>query len=202
MADDEEASLHIARLMISGKIQNYRNILRRYIRDYGEEETIIYATGILERIKHDALTATNKTTLMGYEGMASNTYFEVLPVLILNQKSDFPFHGRNRRPPKDAVNAMLSFVYTLIANDVSAALETVGLDPYVGFLHTLRPGRTSLALDMMEELRAYLGDRFVLSLINKRQITSKDFLFQGDKGVVMTEKGKKNIYISLAEQET
>ena len=191
MADDEEASLHIARLMISGKIQNYRNILRRYIRDYGEEETIIHATGILERIKHDALTATNKTTLMGYEGMASNTYFEVLPVLILNQKSDFPFHGRNRRPPKDAVNAMLSFVYTLIANDVSAALETVGLDPYVGFLHTLRPGRTSLALDMMEELRAYLGDRFVLSLINKRQITAKDFLFQGNNGVVMTEKGKK-----------
>ena len=104
MADDEEASLHIARLMISGKIQNYRNILRRYIRDYGEEETIIHATGILERIKHDALTATNKTTLMGYEGMASNTYFEVLPVLILNQKSDFPgnnhAHSRRQHKPK------------------------------------------------------------------------------------------------------
>lgn len=89
------------------------------------------------------------------------------------------------------MNAMLSFAYTLIANDVAAALETVGLDPYVGFLHTLRPGRTSLALDMMEELRAYLGDRFILSLINKRQISVKDFLFQGDNGVVMTDKGKK-----------
>ena len=146
---------------------------------------------VLEHAKREALATQDKTTLIGYEGMASNAYFEVLPVLILNQKADFPFHGRNRRPPKDAVNAMLSFAYTLIANDTSAALETVGLDPYVGFLHTLRPGRTSLALDMMEELRAYLGDRFVLSLINKRQITSKDFLFQGDNGVVMTDKGKK-----------
>ena len=146
---------------------------------------------MLEQAKRKVLVASDKSTLIGHEGMASNAYFEVLPVLILNQKDDFPFHGRNRRPPKDAVNAMLSFAYTLIANDFSAVLETIGLDPYVGFLHTLRPGRVSLALDMMEELRTYLGDRFVLSLINKRQITAKDFLFQGDNGVVMTDKGKK-----------
>ena len=118
-------------------------------------------------------------------------YFEVLPNLILNQKESFTFHGRNRRPPKDAVNAMLSLAYTLIANDCAAALETIGLDPYVGFLHALRPGRTSLALDMTEEFRAYLGDRFVLSLINKRQITPKDFLYQGDNGVILTDKGRK-----------
>ena len=191
LSDDELWSVNIARLMIGGKIQNYRSILRRYIRDYGENESINQAVRILERAKHDALTAQDKATLIGYEGIASNAYFEVLPVLILNQKTDFPFHGRNRRPPKDAVNAMLSFAYTLIANDVSAALETIGLDPYVGFLHTLRPGRISLALDMMEELRAYLGDRFVLSLINKKQITSKDFMFQGDEGVVMTDSGKR-----------
>ena len=195
LSDDESWSLHAARLMIGGKIQNYRNILRRYIRDYGENEDVNQAVQVLEHAKREALTAQDNTTLIGYEGMASNAYFEVLPILILNQKADFPFHGRNRRPPKDAVNAMLSFAYTLIANEISAALETVGLDPYVGFLHTLRPGRTSLALDMMEEFRAYLGDRFVLSLINKRQITSKDFLFQGDNGVVMTDKGKK-IFIS------
>lgn len=109
----------------------------------------------------------------------------------LNQKESFPFSGRNRRPPKDAVNAMLSMAYTLIANDISAALETVGLDPYIGFLHSLRPGRTSLALDIMEEFRAYLGDRFVLSLINKRQISSKYFLYQGDNGVTMTDNGRK-----------
>lgn len=191
LSDDENWSLHVARLMIGGKIQNYRNILKRYIRDYGEDNEINHAISVLEQAKRDALAAQNRTSLMGYEGLASNAYFEAFPVLILNQKNDFPFHGRNRRPPKDAVNAMLSFAYTLIANDMSAALETVGLDPYAGFLHTLRPGRTSLALDLMEELRAYLGDRLVLSLINKRQITIKDFLFQGDNGVVMTEKGIK-----------
>ena len=191
LSDDETWSLHISQIMIAGKIQNYRNILKRYIRDYGDSEFINQAIKVLEQSKQNVLKSTDRTILIGYEGMASNAYFEVLPILILNQKDDFPFHGRNRHPPKDAVNAMLSFAYTLIANEVAAALETVGLDPYVGFLHTLRPGRTSLALDMMEELRAYLGDRFVLSLINKRQITSKEFLFQGENGVVMTDKGKK-----------
>lgn len=191
LSDDEAWSLHISQIMIAGKIQNYRNILKRYIRDYGDSEFINQAIKVLEQSKQNVLKSTDRTILIGYEGMASNAYFEVLPILILNQKDDFPFHGRNRHPPKDAVNAMLSFAYTLIANEVAAALETVGLDPYVGFLHTLRPGRTSLALDMMEELRAYLGDRFVLSLINKRQITSKEFLFQGENGVVMTDKGKK-----------
>ena len=191
LSDDEEWSLHVAQLMIAAKIQNYRNILRRYIRDYGDCQKVDAAVRVLDANKRYALHAEDKTKLMGFEGIASNAYFEVLPKLILNQKEAFPFNGRNRRPPKDAVNAMLSLAYTLIANDCAAALETVGLDPYVGFLHALRPGRTSLALDMMEEFRAYLGDRFVLSLINKRQITPKDFLYQGDNGVVMTDKGRK-----------
>lgn len=201
LSEDDCWSMHIARLMIAGKIQNYRSILRRYIRDYGENVSINQATRILEQAKHDVLTAQDREALMGYEGRASNTYFDVLPVLILNQKTDFPFHGRNRRPPRDAVNAMLSFVYTLIANDVSAALETVGLDPYVGFLHALRPGRVSLALDIMEELRAYLGDRFVLSLINRRQVTSKDFVFQGDEGVIMTDSGKRTFISAWQERK-
>ena len=191
LSDDEEWSLHVAQLMIAAKIQNYRNVLRRYIRDYGECLEVEEAVKMLDANKRDVLDAEDKTKLMGFEGIASNAYFEVLPNLILNQKESFPFNGRNRRPPKDAVNAMLSLAYTLIANDCTAALETVGLDPYVGFLHALRPGRTSLALDMMEEFRAYLGDRFVLSLINKRQITPKDFLYQGDNGVVMTDNGRK-----------
>ena len=191
LSDDEEWSLHVAQLMIAAKIQNYRNILRRYIRDYGDCQEVDAAVRVLDANKRYALHAEDKTKLMGFEGIASNAYFEVLPKLILNQKEAFPFNGRNRRPPKDAVNAMLSLAYTLIANDCAAALETVGLDPYVGFLHALRPGRTSLALDMMEEFRAYLGDRFVLSLINKRQITPQDFLYQGDNGVVMTDKGRK-----------
>ena len=191
LSDDEGWSMHVAQLMIAAKIQNYRNILRRYIRDYGDCQEVDDAVRVLDANKRYALHAEDKTKLMGFEGIASNAYFEVLPKLILNQKEYFPFNGRNRRPPKDAVNAMLSLAYTLIANDCAAALETVGLDPYVGFLHALRPGRTSLALDMMEEFRAYLGDRFVLSLINKRQITPKDFLHQGDNGVVMTDKGRK-----------
>ena len=191
LSDDEGWSMHVAQLMIAAKIQNYRNILRRYIRDYGDCQEVDDAVRVFDANKRYALHAEDKTKLMGFEGIASNAYFEVLPKLILNQKEYFPFNGRNRRPPKDAVNAMLSLAYTLIANDCAAALETVGLDPYVGFLHALRPGRTSLALDMMEEFRAYLGDRFVLSLINKRQITPKDFLHQGDSGVVMTDKGRK-----------
>ena len=191
LSDNEEWSLHIAKLMIAAKIHNYRNILRRYIRDYGNNQEVDVAVKVLDANKRYCLQAEDKTTLMGFEGIASNAYFEVLPALILNQKESFPFNCRNRRPHKDAVNAMLSLAYTLIANDCAAALETVGLDPYVGFLHALRPGRTSLALDMMEEFRAYLGDRFVLSLINKRQVTPKDFLYQGDNGVVLTDKGRK-----------
>ena len=193
LSDDESWSLHVARLMIGGKIQNYRNILKRYIRDYEENENINRAVQVLEHAKREALATQDKTTLIGYEGMASNAYFEVLPFLILNQKADFPFHGRNRRPPKDAVNAMLSFAYTLIANDTSAALETVGLDPYVGFLHTLRPGRTSLALDMMEELRPALADRFVLRLINKRMVGKTDFIEKEDGAILLTDDARKRV---------
>ena len=196
LSDDEEWSLHVAQLMIAAKIQNYRNILRRYIRDYGDCLEVDDAVRVLDANKRYALHAEDKTKLMGFEGIASNAYFEVLSKLILNQKEAFPFNGRNRRPPKDAVNAMLSLAYTLIANDCASALETVGLDPYVGFLHALRPGRTSLALDIMEEFRAYLGDRFVLSLINKRQISPKDFLYQGDSGVILTDSGRKTFITS------
>ncbi len=191
LSEDAEFSLDISRLFIAGKIQNYRNILRRFIRDYGVNDEVENAVNILQMRKKELFRIKDFNQLRGVEGDAANEYFNVLPHLILHQKDDFPFHGRNRRPPKDAVNAMLSFAYTLIANDVAAALETVGLDPYVGFLHTLRPGRTSLALDLMEELRAYLGDRLVLSLINRRQLCAKDFCIQGEECVVMTDAAKK-----------
>lgn len=190
-ADEEQWSLHIAQLIVAGKIQNYRNVLRRYIRDYGNNSEVENAAKVLDLEKRCALRAENKAELMGIEGRAANQYFAVFPHLILQQKNDFPFTGRNRRPPKDAVNAMLSLAYTLLANDLAAALETVGLDPHVGFFHSLRPGRASLALDVMEEMRAYLGDRFVLSLINKRQVAANDFLYQGEEGVVLTDKGRK-----------
>lgn len=191
LAEDMLWTQHVAQVMIGGKIQNYRNILRRYIRDYGANEYVEDAAFALEAFKRDVFRSQDKAALMGVEGMAANRYFEVLPWLMTQQRDEFPFTGRNRRPPKDAVNAMLSLAYTLVTNDITASLETVGLDPYVGFLHTLRPGRASLALDMVEELRAYLGDRFVLSLINRRQITPKDFIYQGEKGVQLTDNGRR-----------
>jgi len=195
-ADDIDWDLHLVRLMIAGKIQNYRSILRRYIRDYGSNRDVEEAADKLNWEKKEVLRAVDKTSLMGEEGIAANEYFHVFPNLILQQKEQFPFHGRNRRPPKDAVNALLSLSYTLLGNDMESALETVGLDPYVGFLHTLLPGRASLALDMIEELRAYCGDRFVLSLINRRQLSSKDFLYQGDQGVTLTENGRKTFLMA------
>ncbi len=192
-SEDPIYALNLCKLFIGGKIQNYRNILRRFIRDNGENNAIKVAVKDLLTCKRKILSADNVDRIRGCEGEAANTYFGVFPHLLLNQKEDFKFAGRNRRPPKDAINAMLSFVYTLICNDLTSALETVGLDPYVGFMHTLRPGRPSLALDLMEELRAYLGDRLVLSLINKKQITIKDFLNQGDECIIMTDSGRKTI---------
>ena len=119
--------------------------------------------------------AESKDQLRGYEGEAASIYFSVFNELILQQKIEFNFQGRNKRPPKDNVNAMLSFVYTLLTNQIVSALEVVRLDPYVGYLHTERPGRASLALDLIEELRSVYADRFVLSLINKRIVNGKNF---------------------------
>ena len=165
----------------------------RFLRENGKDSSIVEVADNLQRCKRKVLNADSIDIVRGIEGEAATYYFSVFSRLMLNQKEDFVFEGRNRRPPKDAINAMLSFIYTLICNDMTAALETVGLDPYVGFMHTLRPGRASLALDMMEELRAYLGDRLVLSLINRKQITIKDFVKQGDEGIVMTDSCRKTI---------
>lgn len=191
LSDDAAKTTELAKIMIAGKVQNYRSILRRYERDYGQNKSVEKAVAAIDCAKREILRCKDKNVLRGLEGDAASCYFSVFPTLIINQKADFPFKGRNRRPPKDAVNAMLSLTYTLLTNDVTSALETVGLDPYVGVFHTLRPGRASLSLDMVEELRAYLGDRFVLSLINRKQITKSDFLYHGDDGVILTDKGRK-----------
>lgn len=190
-ADDAIKTLHVASIFIAGKIQNYRTILRRYLRDYSANESVESAIRELEFAKNKALHCPTIDVLRGIEGGAANTYFGVMDNLIVNQKEQFKFLGRNKRPPRDPVNAMLSFAYTLLATEVTAALETVGFDPYVGFMHSLRPGRTSLALDVMEELRAYMSDRFVLSLINRKQVTGKDFLQQGEDAIMMSEDARK-----------
>jgi CRISPR-associated protein Cas1 len=201
LSEDENVALHLAKLFITGKVYNTRSILQRYIRDNGTDEEVENVIKQLNWRKKRIMQAENMDILRGEEGYAANAYFDVFSHLILHQKDDFPFDGRNRRPPKDEVNAMLSFVYTLIANDVAAALESVGLDPYVGFMHTLRPGRTSLALDMMEELRAYLGDRLVLSMINRKQITKKDFIRQSDDSFVMTDSCRKELLNSWQKRK-
>lgn len=193
LSEDENVALLLAKLFITGKVFNTRSILQRYIRDYGADEDVERVVRQLDWRKKCIMQAECMDVLRGEEGQAANTYFDVFDHLILHQKEDFPFNGRNRRPPKDEVNAMLSFVYTLIANDMAAALESVGLDPYVGFMHTLRPGRASLALDMMEELRAYLGDRLILSMINRKQVTKKDFIRQNDESFVMTDGCRKEL---------
>ena len=192
-SDNPDSTLPLCRLFIAAKIQNYRNILRRFVRDNGSDTDVERAADELSRCRRKVINADSVERVRGIEGDAATYYFGVFPHLILNQKESFVFKGRNRRPPKDAVNAMLSFVYTLISNDVTAALETVGLDPYVGFMHALRPGRPSLALDIMEELRAYLGDRLVLSLINRKQITGNQFLQQGDESIIMTDDARRMI---------
>lgn len=191
-SENENTSHDLNKLFISGKIRNYLSIVSRFTRDYGMTAELQETIRKLSEYKRLVLQSDNDASLRGIEGEAASTYFGIFPSLIVQQRSDFPFHGRNRRPPKDAVNAMLSFAYTLICNDVVAALDTVGLDPYVGFFHTLRPGRPSLALDMMEELRAYLGDRFVLSLINRRQVSKSDFKAQGEEGIIMTDACRRN----------
>jgi CRISPR-associated protein Cas1 len=200
-ATSKEFTSNLCKIIIAGKIQNYRNILQRYLRDYGANLEVENASERLYRIRNSVLSIEDIDVLRGLEGEAAASYFSVFNFLILNRDNTFLFNGRNKRPPKDPVNAMLSFVYTLLASEVQSALETVGLDPYVGFLHTLRPGRASLALDLMEELRAYMGDRLILSIINRKQISAKDFVFQDSDNILMTDKTKKEILNSWQKRK-
>lgn len=196
MADDKVFSIGLARLFIAGKIANSRSVLHRALRDHGNsynKSSLQEACDLLAIRQKQALNADNPDLLRGIEGDAANTYFGVFNHLIVHQKNDFVLSGRNRRPPKDPVNALLSFAYTLLAHEVQSALESVGVDPYVGFLHVDRPGRASLALDMMEEFRSYLADRLVLTLINRKQIGIKGFTNQGDAGILMDDTTRKEL---------
>lgn len=201
-SQDEEVSLSIAKNCILGKIYNSRWVLERAIRDHGlqiDVEKVKSASDNLKKSLEYIKECQTKEQLRGYEGEAASIYFGVFDQLILQQKKDFPFHGRNKRPPLDNMNAMLSFVYTLLTNTVASALESVGLDPYVGYLHTERPGRVSLALDMIEELRAVLADRFVLSLVNKKIVTGKSFKQKENGAVLLDDEFRKRL---LAEWQS
>lgn len=193
LASDQNYSLSLARILIAAKINNCRQILLRHLRDYGNDRSIEVAERKLKNCKELALKSASSEELRGHEGDAASTYFSVFSHLLHTTEPAFGFNGRNRRPPRDAVNCMLSFIYTLLSNDCAAALESVGLDPYVGMFHTLRPGRPSLALDIMEEMRAYLGDRLVISLINRRLVSGRNFIKQVEDTVTMTDEGRKII---------
>lgn len=198
ISNDPVVSLGIAKNCILGKVYNSRWVLERATRDHSlqvDVDLVKRASGFLKSSLESIVTCTDMAQLRGYEGEAASVYFGVFNQLILQQKKDFVFSGRNKRPPLDNVNAMLSFVYTLLTGMVASALETVGLDPYVGFMHTDRPGRVSLALDLIEELRPVLADRFVLTLINRKIVTGKDFTRKEDGAVLMSEKARKNLLI-------
>ncbi len=196
IADSPRESLEIAKSFIIGKIVNCRTVLGRGIRDHGsvidcDRVRAVDALLIENLLKIEDCDSAG--TLRGIEGNCAKFYFITLDELILRQKEDFYLIERNRRPPLDNMNALLSFLYTFLAHEVESALETVGLDPYVGFFHTDRPGRASLALDMMEELRPFMAERLALNLVNMRQIGGGDFLKKENGGVIMNDAGRKSV---------
>ena len=207
VSDNESESLRIARPIIAAKVSNYRNLLQRHQRNHPDDcpdAVLAAATNLscrLPEIQH----AESLDALRGYEGDCASMYFGVLSSLFTAQKEEFTFNARSKRPPLDPANAVLSFLYALLANDVRSALETVGLDPQVGFLHQLRSGRPSLALDIMEEFRAYLGDRIMLNLINLKQVSMKDFEIRESGEVRMSDEARKTVitaYQKRKQEET
>lgn len=204
IADDPVQCCQISRTMIFGKLFNARWSIERTRRDHGlrvDSEKLTAASrqiyGLLPQVKE----VTVPEELRGLEGVGAAAYFGAFDEMILGDKEAFSFHGRSRRPPLDAVNAMLSFSYSLLAHDCASALESVGLDSYVGFLHRDRPGRTSLALDLMEELRPCVADRFVLTLINNRQVKASDFLHMESGAVLLTDEGRKTFLKNWQEKK-
>lgn len=205
MSDSEEDSVKIARNMIFGKVSNQRMMLERMMRDYALRVDVEKLKKASLRMKNSlkALRAcTDLESLRGIEGQAASEYFKCFNDLILSQEESFQFTVRSRRPPLDMTNALLSFSYTLLASEVGSALEHVGLDAYVGFLHRDRPGRMSLALDVMEELRPLIADRFVLSLINRKEITPNDFIVKENGAVLLKEASRKEFLKKWQQKKT
>lgn len=194
ISENKLESLSVSKNFIIGKLFNSKWVIERATRDYPlrvNVEKLKNVSSLLNDSINNARSCQSIDTLRGIEGEAASLYYSVFNELILQQKDDFHFDGRSRRPPMDNINALLSFAYTLLSNMCASALDTVGLDPYVGFMHTDRPGRASLALDIVEELRSVFADRFVITLINKKMISKKDFLKREDGAVLLTDSGKR-----------
>ncbi len=203
-ADDEEASAQIARAVVAAKIANSRTVLLRAVRDRPEHEGVPALQEAAKRLVHvleDLKSPLPLNTIRGLEGEAARNYFGVFDHLITAQKESFFFHHRSRRPPLDNVNGLISFLYTLLVHDVTSALEAVGLDPAVGYLHRDRPGRPGLALDLMEEFRSYFADRLALSLINRQQIKGKGFRTTETGAVLMDDDTRKTVLVAYQKRK-
>lgn len=194
ISDDESKSMEIARNIIMGKIYNCRQVLLRTVRDHElriDSDLFRKKAEYLNMSIQKCQNANDIDSLRGIEGEAASIYFSLFDDMLLQQKEDFKFGTRSKRPPMNNVNALLSFAYSLCTGMCASALEAVGMDPYVGFMHTDRPGRRSMALDLIEELRAWMCDRFVLMLINKKIINKNDFDYREDGAVLFNENGRK-----------
>lgn len=204
MADDGRQAAALARNFVAAKIANSRTVLMRAIRDHPQEDgvpALRAAANALGRCLRDLEQSLSLDRVRGIEGEAARQYFDVFENLIVSQREAFPFRGRTRRPPMDNANALLSFVYTLLTHDACSALEAVGLDSQVGFLHRDRPGRPGLALDMVEEFRAFVADRLVLSLINRRQVQARGFRANETGGVTMDDDTRKAVLVAYQERK-
>lgn len=205
LADDSSQGITIVRGIVAAKAANQRNVLRRTLRDHGDSlpaltcEALTAAEMRLSDIARRALQGTEVASLRGIEGEAAQVYFSVFAHFIRSE--EFTFTVRSRRPPLDPMNALLSFLYAMLGHDCRSALESVGLDPQVGFLHADRPGRASLALDLMEEFRPILADRLALSLVNRRQLTAKDFIIEEGGAVRMTDTARKAVLVAYQERK-
>lgn len=201
---DPGRTMDIARNCVAGKVKNLRTTLLRSARETHvaeDAESLRRAAGHLAGILQSLPTAKDLDTLRGMEGEAARHYFAVFRYMILGDRQVFAFSGRNRRPPLDPVNALISFLYALLLNDCVSSAQGVGLDPQVGFLHSLRPGRPALGLDLMEEVRPILADRLALTLINRRQVTEKDFDWRPGGAVFLNDCGRKKVVVAYQERK-
>lgn len=199
IADDETKANDIAKIFVAAKIANARTVLMREMRNHGENPAIKSAVLRLNDSLSNCAKSERVAQTMGIEGEAAANYFGVFNELL--RGSGFEFNGRVRRPPTDPVNALLSFIYSLLTSECASALQGVGLDPYVGFLHQDRPGRLSLALDLLEEFRAPIADRLVLTLINRKQLQLKDFVQEGSGATRLTDDARKTVLMAYQERK-
>jgi CRISPR-associated protein Cas1 len=212
VADDARRCVGIARHIVAGKLQNSRNSLLRAARENDsvpENDALQAATDSIARQIQDLARVPSEAggdqgtldQIRGAEGMGAQTYFDVFRFMLKQQRQDFAFTVRSRRPPRDRINCLLSFLYALLRHDCVAALTSIGLDPFVGFLHADRPNRPSLALDLMEEFRPWLADRLAVTLINRQQVSPADFVVREGGAVELTESGRKRVIKAYQERK-